>query len=324
MTTQYDYDWIVIGSGFGGSVSALRLAEKGYRVAVLECGRRFRDEDLPRNAWQLSRYFWAPMLGLKGLLRLTPFKDIFILSGSGVGGGSLAYAATLYRAPGVYFQHPQWRDLDDWETRLRPHYDTAERMLGVTEVPFESEADRLLKELGEHLGCADTFQKTRVGIYFGTPKATVADPYFGGEGPARTGCHRCGACMMGCPYGAKNTLVRNYLFFAERRGVQILAERTVTDVRPQRAADGSDGYVVTHERTGAWFAKDRRTKEPDVELARAVQLAGLKNGLILLTAGFYNNCIRLLPPINIPLPLMSKALDLLEDSLELALAGKAS
>ena len=193
---QYDYDWIVIGSGFGGSVSALRLAEKGYRVAVLECGRRFRDEDLPRNAWQLSRYFWAPMLGLKGLLRLTPFKDIFILSGSGVGGGSLAYAATLYRAPGVYFQHPQWRDLDDWETRLRPHYDTAERMLGVTEVPFESEADRLLKELGEHLGCADTFQKTRVGIYFGTPKATVTDPYFGGEGPARTGCHRCGACMM--------------------------------------------------------------------------------------------------------------------------------
>jgi cholesterol oxidase len=258
VATQYDYDWIIIGSGFGGSVSALRLAEKGYRVAVLECGRRFRDADLPRSAWQLSRYFWAPMLGLKGLLRLTPFTDIFILSGSGVGGGSLAYAATLYRAPAVFFQHPQWRELDDWETRLRPHYETAERMLGVTEVPFESEADRLLKELGEHLGCADTFQKTRVGIYFGTPEATVPDPYFNGEGPARTGCHRCGACMMGCPYGAKNTLVRNYLFFAEKRGVQILAERTVTDVRPLGAADGGDGYVVTHERTGAWFAKDRQ------------------------------------------------------------------
>ena len=257
--SRLDFDWIVIGSGFGGSVSALRLAEKGYRVAVLECGRRFRDEDLPTSAWQLSRHFWAPKLGLKGILRLTPFKDIFILSGSGVGGGSLAYAATLYRAPTAYFRHPQWADLDHWQARLQPHYDTAERMLGVNPPPFESESDRILKELGEHLGCADTFQKTRVGIYFGEPGKKVPDPYFGGEGPERTGCHRCGSCMMGCPYGAKNTLVRNYLHFAERKGVRIEAERMVTDVRPLRAADGADGYVVTHERTGAWFARDRRT-----------------------------------------------------------------
>jgi cholesterol oxidase len=257
--SRLDFDWIVIGSGFGGSVSALRLAEKGYRVAVLECGRRFRDEDLPTSAWQLSRHFWAPKLGLKGILRLTPFKDIFILSGSGVGGGSLAYAATLYRAPTAYFRHPQWADLDHWQARLQPHYDTAERMLGVNPPPFESESDRILKELGEHLGCADTFQKTRVGIYFGEPGKKVPDPYFGGEGPERTGCHRCGSCMMGCPYGAKNTLVRNYLHFAERKGVRIEAERMVTDVRPLRAADGADGYVVTHERTGAWLARDRRT-----------------------------------------------------------------
>jgi cholesterol oxidase len=259
MTEKYDFDWIVIGSGFGGSVSALRLTEKGYRVAVLECGRRFRDEDLPRNAWQLRRMFWAPKLGLKGIWRLTVFKDIFILSGSAVGGGSLAYAATLYRAPRAYFQHPQWRDLADWETRLAPHYDTAERMLGVNEVPFDSEGDRLLKDIGEHLGCADTFKKTRVGIYFGQPRETVPDPYFGGDGPARTGCHRCGSCMMGCPYGAKNTLVRNYLYFAEKRGAQVLPERMVADVRPIGAPDGSDGYAVTHERTGAWWAKDRQT-----------------------------------------------------------------
>jgi cholesterol oxidase len=259
MAAEFDFDWIVIGSGFGGSVSALRLTEKGYRVGVLECGRRFRDEDLPRNYWQLRRMFWAPMLGLKGILRLSVFKDIFILSGSAVGGGSLAYAATLYRAPPAYFQHPQWCDLNDWETRLAPHYDTAERMLGVNEVPFDSEGDRILKIIGEHLGCAHTFKKTRVGIYFGPPGVTVPDPYFGGEGPARTGCHRCGACMTGCPFGAKNTLVRNYLYFAEKRGAKIVPERMVTDIRPLGAADGSDGYAVTHQRTGAWWAKDRQT-----------------------------------------------------------------
>src|SRR5947199_5893642 len=255
----HDFDWIVIGSGFGGSVSALRLTEKGYRVAVLECGRRFRDEDLPRSAWQLRRFFWIPKLGMKGILRIMPFKDIFMMSGAAVGGGSIAYAATLYRAATPYFQHPQWRDLDDWESHLKPHYDTAERMLGVNPPPFDSEADRILKELGEHLGCADTFQKTRVGIYFGEPHKKVADPYFGGEGPERTGCHRCGACMMGCPYGAKNTLVRNYLYLAEKKGAQVHAERMVTDVRPLGSSDGANGYAVTHERTGAWFAKDRRT-----------------------------------------------------------------
>jgi cholesterol oxidase len=259
MAAEFDFDWIVIGSGFGGSVSALRLAEKDYKVAVLECGRRFRDEDLPRNYWQLRRMFWAPLLGLKGILRLSVFKDIFILSGSGVGGGSLAYAATLYRAPRAYFQHPQWRDLADWETRLAPHYDTAEHMLGVNEVPFDSEGDQLLKSIGQHLGCANTFKKTRVGIYFGTPAVTVPDPYFGGEGPSRTGCHRCGACMTGCRFGAKNTLVRNYLYFAEKRGVHIVPDRMVIDVRCLGAADGSDGYAVTHERTGAWWAKDRQT-----------------------------------------------------------------
>jgi len=256
--SRFDYDWIVIGSGFGGSVSALRLAEKGYKVAVLERGRRFRDQDLPTSAWQLGRYVWRPSLGLKGLWNISFFKHLTVLSGSSVGGGSNNFAATLYRAPTKYFQHPQWRDLDDWETKLQPHYDTAERMLGASPLPFEGPTDGLMKELAEHLGCADTFRRPRIGVYFGEPGKTVADPFFGGEGPSRTGCTRCGSCMMGCPVGAKNTLPRNYLWFAEKRGVQILPERTVTDVRPIGAVDGADGYIVTTARTGSWLRRDRR------------------------------------------------------------------
>ncbi|MDM4764777.1 GMC family oxidoreductase [Pelomonas sp. SE-A7] len=260
LDTAFDLDWLAIGSGFGGSVSALRLAEKGYRVAVLEQGRRFADGELPKSAWQLRRFLWAPKLGLQGILRITRLRDVNILSGAGVGGGSLVYAATLYRAPRDYFQHPQWRDLADWESLLGPHYDTAERMLGVTEVPFDSPAEHWLKQIGTELGCADTYRRTRVGIFFGEAGRTIADPFFAGEGPQRTGCTRCGSCMLGCPVGAKNTLVRNYLHLAERRGVAVHALRRVVDVRPLGAADGSDGYLVTHERSGAWgWRRDRQT-----------------------------------------------------------------
>lgn len=261
MSTEqaFDVDWLVIGSGFGGSVSALRLAEKGYSVTVLEQGRRFADHELPTSAWQARRFLNWPKLGLHGILRITRFRDVFVLSGAGVGGGSLVYAATLYRAPSTFFKHPQWRDLADWERELAPHYDTAEHMLGVTEVPFDSRADHWLKEVGAHLGCADTFQRTRVGIYFGEPGKPVADPFFDGAGPDRSACTRCGSCMLGCPQGAKNTLVRNYLYLAERQGVKVQALRQVVDVRPLGAADGSDGYAVTHERSGAWWRRDRRT-----------------------------------------------------------------
>jgi cholesterol oxidase len=257
--SQFDYDWIVVGSGFGGSVSALRLAEKGYSVAVLECGKRFRDEDFPKSTWDLRRYFWAPKLGLRGIFRLTPFKDVSVVSGCGVGGGSLGYANTLYVPPGAFFKDPQWGDLDDWESVLAPHYAEAQRMLGVVIHDRDDPADQLLREYGEHLGVGATYRKTPVGVYLDNPGKTVPDPYFDGKGPDRTGCLQCGRCMVGCPHGAKNTLVKNYLWLAERLGVAVTPDRTVTEIRPLGAADGSDGYTVRSERSGLLSGRGIRT-----------------------------------------------------------------
>jgi cholesterol oxidase len=255
----FDYDWLVIGSGFGGSVAALRLAEKGYKVAVLECGRHFPEARMPRSTWDARRYFWAPRLGMRGIFRVSFFRDVSVVSGSGVGGGSLGYANTLYVPPRRFFDDPQWSALDeDWQATLAPHYAEAERMLGVTDYDQDDPADQLLRELGEELGVGDTYSKTRVGVFLGPDGVTVPDPYFGGEGPSRTGCTRCGRCMVGCPVGAKNTLVKNYLHFAQRRGVEILAEREVVDVLPLGAGDGSDGYRVVTEKPGAWMFKRRR------------------------------------------------------------------
>jgi cholesterol oxidase len=255
---KFDYDWLVIGSGFGGSVSALRLAEKGYKVAILESGGRFRDEDFAESTWQLNRFLWAPFLGLRGIFRLTAFRDVFIASGAGVGGGSIVYANTLYRARPSFYVNPQWKDLADWESELAPHYETAERMLGVNEVPYESPADSLLKDIAERQGMGHTFRRTPVGVFFGEPDVEVEDPYFDGAGPKRTGCTRCGACMVGCRVGAKNTLVKNYLWFAEKLGVEIHAESQVDDIRPLGPEDGSGGYVISVHRPGAWLNERRR------------------------------------------------------------------
>jgi len=257
--SQFDYDWIVVGSGFGGSVSALRLAEKGYRVGVLECGRRFGDKDFPKSTWDARRYFWAPRVGMRGIFRLTTFKDVSVVSGSGVGGGSLGYANTLYVPPSPFFQDPQWADLEDWEATLAPHYEEAQRMLGVVVHENDDPADQLLRELGEELGVGETYRKTPVGVFLGEPGETVPDPYFDGEGPARTGCMQCGRCMVGCPHGAKNTLVKNYLWLAEQRGVEVTPDRTVTDIRPLDGSDGSGGYAIASERSGILPGRGRRT-----------------------------------------------------------------
>lgn len=254
----FDYDWLVIGSGFGGSVAALRLSEKGYRVAVLEAGRRFDDADYAQSTWDLRRFLWWPALGLRGITRLAPFKDIFIAAGAAVGGGSTVYANTLYRAKPAFYESPQWASLGDWETRLAPHFATAERMLGVTEVPFASHAQELLRDLGAQLGVADTFRRTPVGVFFGAPGETVPDPYFGGEGPARSGCTRCGACMVGCRVGAKNTLLKNYLWFAERAGAVVLPDSEADEIIPLGDGSGRDGFRVTARRPGAWFRHNRR------------------------------------------------------------------
>ena len=280
VASSYDYDWLVVGSGFGGSVSALRLSEKGYRVGVLECGRRFADDEFPRSTFDARRYWWLPRFGMRGIFRLSFFKDVTVVSGCGVGGGSLGYANTLYVPLPPFFHDRQWRELGDWETTLAPHYAEAQRMLGVTTNEADDPADQLLRELADELGVAPTYSKTRVGVFFGEPGKTVADPYFDGEGPERTGCLHCGRCMVGCPHGAKNTLVKNYLWLAERRGAVVMPERTVVDVAPLGAADGSDGYAVTSERSGAWLRKDRRTVT-----ARGVVLAAGPLGTNALLAG---------------------------------------
>jgi cholesterol oxidase len=237
------YDVVVVGSGFGGSVAALRLAEKGYTVGVLEAGRRFADDEFPKTSWEARSFLWAPRLGWFGIQRLTLLRDVLVLSGAGVGGGSLVYANTLYRPPRAFFADPQWRGITDWESELAPHYDQAERMLGVNTYQRTTAADRAMLRVAERMGVADTFHPTPVGVYFGP---SGVDPFFGGAGPARDTCRQCGGCMTGCRYNAKNTLVKNYLDRAERLGATGHPLATVTAVRP---APGG-GYTVHTRRTG--------------------------------------------------------------------------
>jgi cholesterol oxidase len=267
--TAFDYDWLVIGSGFGGSVAALRLTEKGYRVAVLEAGRRHADADHARSSWQLSRVLWLPKLGWHGILRMTPLRDAFVLSGTAVGGGSTVYSNTLYRPGPAFYQHSQWSGLADWATRLAPHFATAERMLGVQTVPFTSGGGRLLRELADHYHQAATCTATPCAVYFGPAGVKVPDPYFEGLGPDRTGCTRCGACMLGCRVGAKNTLLKNYLWFAERQGARIEPDCEAFAIVPLDGAEGASGYAVTTRRPGFFRRRGER-----VWRARGVVVAG--------------------------------------------------
>lgn len=250
---RLDHDVVVVGSGFGGSVAALRLAEKGYDVLVYEAGRRFADDELPRSSWDLRRYLWAPALGLYGIQRIHRLPDVLVLAGAGVGGGSLNYANTLYVPPDAFFRDPQWAHVTDWRAELAPHYDQASRMLGVVTNPCEGPAEQVMREAADDLGVGATFRKTPVGVLFGEGPVgqgrEVDDPYFGGAGPRRTTCTECGSCMTGCRVGAKNTLVKNYLALAERLGVRVEPLRTVVDVVPL-GDDDAAGYRVTTRRTG--------------------------------------------------------------------------
>jgi len=241
------YDVVVVGSGFGGSVSALRLAEKGYRVGVLEAGRRFDATTLPKTSWDLRNFLWAPKLGLRGIQRITLLKDVVVLSAAGVGGGSLVYANTLYRPPAGFFADPHWAGITEEE--LAPYYDLASRMLGVTTQPSMTPADVVIRRVAEDMGVGHTFRRTPVGVFFGTPGETVPDPYFGGAGPDRTGCIECGDCMIGCRVGAKNRLDLNYLYLAERSGAVVHPETTVTRLSDQ------DGWRV--ETTRGVFRADQ-------------------------------------------------------------------
>jgi len=276
--SAYDYDVVVVGSGFGGSVTALRLAEKGYRVHVIESGRRFADEDFARTSWDLRRYLWAPRLRCFGVTRLHRLPDVMILAGAGVGGGSLNYANTLYEPPAAYFQDPQWAGITDWRAELAPHYETASRMLGVVTNPCDGPVEEIMRRCADDLGVGDTFTKTPVGVFFGKPGQQVPDPYFGGAGPDRTGCTQCGNCMVGCRVGAKNTLVKNYLALAERLGATIEPMCTVVAVEPIDDGNRDAGYRVTTEATGAWVRKGRHSSgngsDPRVTAAQVVLAAG--------------------------------------------------
>ncbi|WP_329125814.1 GMC family oxidoreductase [Streptomyces sp. NBC_01465] len=270
----YDYDVIVVGSGFGGSVSALRLTEKGYKVAVLEAGRRFTPATLPKNSWDLRNYLWAPRLRMYGIQRIHLLRNVMVLAGAGVGGGSLNYANTLYVPPPAFFQDAQWAHITDWEGELKPYYDQARRMLGVRLNPTVTEADRYLATTAEKMGVGDSFHLTPVGVFYGDgedadgetkadPGATVPDPYFGGAGPDRKACTECGECMTGCRHGAKNTLNENYLYLAEKAGAAVHPLTTVTGVRE----DGQGGFEVTVVRT------DKKRRRPKVLRSRRVVLA---------------------------------------------------
>jgi cholesterol oxidase len=232
-TPGHDYDVLVIGSGFGGSVSALRLTEKGYRVGVLEAGARFEDDDLPATSWDSRKFLFAPALGMYGIQRINVLKDCLILSGAGVGGGSLVYANTLYEPLDAFYRDPSWSHITDWRAELAPYYDQAKRMLGVVENPLRTPADQVMKQVADEMGVADTFHPTPVGVFFGGRAGErVEDPYFGGVGPARNACRACGECMTGCRHNAKNTLVKNYLYLAEQGGAVVHPLTTVTAVRP--------------------------------------------------------------------------------------------
>jgi len=245
--SKLNFDYVIVGSGFGGSVSALRLSEKGYKVLVIEKGKWYRDQDFPKTNWNLKKWLWQPNINLFGFFKMTFLNHVSVLSGVGVGGGSLTYANTLPIPKTNFFTSGSWATLSNWEEELKPHYETAYKMLGAATNPKLHAADLAVKDLAESIGKADHFEAAKVGVYFGEAGRTVEDPYFGGKGPDRTGCTHCGACMTGCRHNAKNTLDKNYLYLAQQLGAEILAEKEVVDVTVLGSKNGTDGYKIEFE-----------------------------------------------------------------------------
>lgn len=260
---EQQYDFVIIGSGFGGSVSAMRLAEKGYKVAVLEKGQRYRPQDFPKTNWNLRKFLWAPLIKCFGIQEISFFKGVMVLHGAGVGGGSLVYANTLMKPSSKVFASDSWPKSCDWDNDLREYFETAKKMLGVTTNPLETPADTAMKNLAKELGCEESYHKTEVGVFFDPRKTEVPDPYFSGEGPPRSGCNSCGGCMVGCRYNAKNTLDKNYLYFAEKFGATVFAKTHADQIIP-----GPNGYEVTTHSSFSWFRKNKRSfKSKNVILA---------------------------------------------------------
>jgi len=272
-----EYDYVIIGSGFGGSISALRLVEKGYKVLVIEKGKQYEPSDFPKSNWKLRKWLWLPSIRFFGFFKMTFFRHIGVLSGVGVGGGSLVYANTLPRPAKEFFNSGNWAGLADWEKELLPYYGIAEKMLGAETNPKLYDSDLTMLELAKRNGREALFSPTPVAVFFGEPEKKVADPFFGGEGPEREGCSFCGGCMTGCRHNAKNTLDKNYLYLAAKKGAEILPEHLVTSIKPTGAPDGSEGYEISYRRiTSFLYSKRRKVR------ARGIVISGGVLGTVRL------------------------------------------
>ncbi len=287
-----EYDYIIVGSGFGGSVSALRLSKKGYKVLVVEKGKWFKAKDFPKTNWNFKKWLWMPKLHFFGIMKLSVFRHVAILSGTGVGGGSLVYANTLPIPKSTFFKTGTWSKLNDWETELKPYYDEALRMLGATKNPKLFDGDIGLKKVAQQLNMEAKFDATNVAVYFGEENVTKEDPYFEGIGPDRTGCNFCGACMTGCRNNSKNTLDKNYLYLAQKYGAKILSEHEVYDVKPINVEDGTEGYEVAIKTSTKLFTKRKTIKSKAVIFSGGV-LGTVKLLLKLKTTSLPNISDRL-------------------------------